>query len=94
MQFGKPMVARTVPGMGSSAREAKSMMPHGQGRCGTWLPIASVGRMMSRAPSQAGRPAMLGRSSITSTGAPSLTGYLRSFSALARRCAAGANPRP
>ena len=84
------IVARTVPGAGNSAREAKSTRPHGQGRNEMWLPIARVGRIVSRAPSQASRPAMLGPSSTTSTGAPSETGYRRVFSALpAPMCARG-----
>jgi hypothetical protein len=34
VQFGKEIVARTVPGAGRMTREAKSTKPHGQGSRG------------------------------------------------------------
>src|SRR3977135_3057610 len=77
VQFGKEIVARTVFGAGRMTRATKSTKPNGHGRRGAWLPIARVGRIVSRAASAVSRPARLGPSSTTSRGAPSLTGNLR-----------------
>src|SRR3954468_23984591 len=77
VQCGKETVARPVPGAGLTTRAKKPTKPQGHGRRGAWLPIARVGRIVSRAASATIRPATLGPSSITSTGAPSLTGNLR-----------------
>src|SRR5690242_4633406 len=66
-----------TPGDGRHVRAANSMMPNGHGRRGARLPIASTGRIVNIAASEASRPPRLGPSSTTSTGARSLTGYLR-----------------
>jgi hypothetical protein len=70
VQCGNRIVARTLPGAGVTALAAKSTRPHGQGAFGKQLPIAKAGRMVSRAPSQASRPATLGLSSTTSRTIP------------------------
>jgi hypothetical protein len=51
-----------MPGVGVMARAANSTTPHGHGAEGRKLPTLSVGRIISRALSQARRPAMLGPS--------------------------------
>src|ERR1700724_3233118 len=83
VQLGNEIVARTVPGAGRATRATKSTRPQGQGTRGAYLPIARVGRIVSRAASAVSRPAKLGPSSTTSTGAPSLTGNLRGLCVLA-----------
>ncbi|BBZ58916.1 hypothetical protein MMON_02170 [Mycolicibacterium monacense] len=72
-------MARTVPGAGRRARQAKSTAPHGQGIFGARLPIVSVGLIVIIAASDMSRAGMLGPSSTTSTVAPSLTGKRRGF---------------
>jgi hypothetical protein len=51
------MPARTVPGGGVMARAANSTTPYCHGTEGRKLPTLNVGRIISRAPSQAMRPA-------------------------------------
>ncbi|BCI54739.1 hypothetical protein NIIDNTM18_40170 [Mycolicibacterium litorale] len=72
-----------VPGTGRRMRQAKSTTPHGHGIFGARLPIVRVGLIVISAASAMSRAGMLGPSSTTSTGAPSLTGKRRDRCGLA-----------